>query len=92
MSRFRKNGSVNFRSISLRRAARMKRSDRSRPVPSRLRSRSPKSPSTPWSVEKPAPMEIEPVDFSATVTLMTALSGALPGTGSISTVSKKSRF
>ena len=46
----------------------------------------------PTDDEKPAPIEIEPVDFSSTSTLMTALSGALPGLCSIFTFAKKPRL
>ena len=61
--------------------ARVKRSRRSWPLPSRLRSRSEISPSAPSVVETPAPMVSSPVEVSSwTSTWMTVLSGSLPGT------------
>jgi len=56
-----------------------------------LRSRSSICPTTESCVEKPAPTEISPVDFSSTSTLMTVLSGALPATLLTSAFLKKPR-
>ena len=46
------------------------------------------SPSTPSWVEKPAPNDSSPVDFSVTLVWMITLSGALPCTVLMSTLSK----
>jgi len=65
-----KNGSVKARLIWLRLEAIWVVRFRSCPLPRRLRSRIPRSATTPADDEKPMPTESAPVDFSSTSTAM----------------------